>query len=462
MRPLTLILGKNGSGKSALLSVLTTKLQDKKEVGNADDVVLNENNKTVSLTVSKIAAERGGNFQIDGGISLQFAQNPNLGNQQRAGNIARTFRQEVASRFDRLAAELTLNDYEGGTPPHKTIARIIELLGTLLPQKFLIRKNTLNFEVVLKETGKPVPPDNLSSGEIEMLTIGLDCLISANRARTGNDEIKLLLIDEPDVHIHPDLQVRFLTFIYRLIEEDNVQVFIATHSTTFVATARDDESTRIIWMHENSETLHGESKRASVGELAALAGGNLLTQVFLQDKILLVEGIDDEDVWKQAIRSSNGKLKVHINRCDSKGNMDKIENAMSKLCKALLDDTGTHIAVSIRDKDGQDNALEDKPSIRRLKLKCNTIENCILSDEYLSKYEKTIEAIAFNGNRKQDNIKNQVNDLQKSIASNNDSWKITLGRLIGEIFLIPQQETPTTEHSLKNYLGQDIIDALKI
>ncbi len=50
-----------------------------------------------------------------------------------------------------------------------------------------------------------------------------------------NKEKRLMLIDEPDAHIHPDLQVRFADFLVGVAERFDVQVVVATHSTTLLA-----------------------------------------------------------------------------------------------------------------------------------------------------------------------------------------------------------------------------------
>ena len=51
--------------------------------------------------------------------------------------------------------------------------------------------------------------DQLSSGEAQLVTIGLDILTIASMWEVSGQNGRTVLIDEPDAHIHPDLQVRF-------------------------------------------------------------------------------------------------------------------------------------------------------------------------------------------------------------------------------------------------------------
>ena len=50
-----------------------------------------------------------------------------------------------------------------------------------------------------------------------------------------------VLIDEPELHLHPDLQTKILDYFRRLSTRDNAQFIIATHSQTIVENANSDE-----------------------------------------------------------------------------------------------------------------------------------------------------------------------------------------------------------------------------
>jgi predicted ATP-dependent endonuclease of OLD family len=48
------------------------------------------------------------------------------------------------------------------------------------------------------------------------------------------DSRGLLLLDEPDVHLHPDLQSRLVKFLVKLIDEFDFDILMATHSTSIL------------------------------------------------------------------------------------------------------------------------------------------------------------------------------------------------------------------------------------
>jgi ABC-type transporter Mla maintaining outer membrane lipid asymmetry ATPase subunit MlaF len=68
-----------------------------------------------------------------------------------------------------------------------------------------------------------------------LVTIALDVLTIAAIWEIEGKVRRIVLIDEPDAHIHPDLQVRFADFIFRIAEHYSLQIAIATHSTSLLA-----------------------------------------------------------------------------------------------------------------------------------------------------------------------------------------------------------------------------------
>jgi putative ATP-dependent endonuclease of the OLD family len=50
-----------------------------------------------------------------------------------------------------------------------------------------------------------------------------------------NTSHKVLLIEEPEAHLHPQLQIRLLQFLNEKALEDNIQIIVTTHSPTLAA-----------------------------------------------------------------------------------------------------------------------------------------------------------------------------------------------------------------------------------
>jgi predicted ATP-dependent endonuclease of OLD family len=77
--------------------------------------------------------------------------------------------------------------------------------------------------------------DQLSSGEAQLVTMGLDILTIASMWEVNKQQNCIILIDEPDAHIHPDLQVRFADFVFKIAKHFQLQIVIATHSVSLLA-----------------------------------------------------------------------------------------------------------------------------------------------------------------------------------------------------------------------------------
>lgn len=436
LKPVTLIMGKNGSGKTTLVDHIRDKLNNA-IIPPDDSIVVSgqETDDVVEVNVDKITAERGGEYQYNGNISTALINPQDLFNRRR-GSVAREFRQEVASRYDRLMSHISHNDDAQEERPAEKVEKIVSLLNNLVPSKYEVEKEVSGFRIKERgEGGNVIPFNSLSSGEIEMFTLGLECMIVANwKHNVEGRPLKVLLIDEPDVHIHPDLQSKFLKFLLELSNEYSLQIFACTHSTVLVASLPEDAEASIIWMDGNDEELIARPKRKSINELSALLGGNMVMQVFLNHKIVLVEGDDELAVFNQAIKSSNGSFLAYVNKCEGKDEMRKIEGGVGKIMSTLYDDEeNSPVLVSIRDRDGEESEIENRPFVQRYRLACHELENLILSREFLAKYEKSLEEISFEGDPMSVDIKDDLRDLLQQITGRSDiNWQLELGKIIGQ------------------------------
>ena len=87
----------------------------------------------------------------------------------------------------------------------------------------------------------PEERTKLGLGSDNLLFIACELLLLSTRAEGG----KLLLIEEPEAHLHPQRQLRVMSFLQKHAHEHNIQVVITTHSPN-LASAIDLENLVII------------------------------------------------------------------------------------------------------------------------------------------------------------------------------------------------------------------------
>ena len=115
-----------------------------------------------------------------------------------------------------------------------------------------------------------------------------------------NDDI--IILDEPDVFLHPDLLAR----LSRLIQiECGGQVLVATHSVEFISSVSKDD---IIWIDRNETTAIPIRRSRDIAEVLEPLGSGFyftMNRALRQDCILFVEGSSDFDLIRAFARVLN-------------------------------------------------------------------------------------------------------------------------------------------------------------
>jgi predicted ATPase len=76
--------------------------------------------------------------------------------------------------------------------------------------------------------GKPIPLSNVSAG-IKMFLI-IKRLLELGEIK----ELDILIFDEPEIHLHPDWQIKFAEILILLQKEFNLSILLTTHSPYFL------------------------------------------------------------------------------------------------------------------------------------------------------------------------------------------------------------------------------------
>lgn len=130
--------------------------------------------------------------------------------------------------------------------------------------------------------------DNLSEGEKKLILI--ECITNVL-----GDENSLILLDEPDAHIHIAMKKELL----KLISEFEGQIIMTTHSPMFVKMIQDNEKNNLFYIENGkiTESRNNLIKKLSNDALTVLDG----TLYSKSNSYLLVEGKSDVNCIKAAI-----------------------------------------------------------------------------------------------------------------------------------------------------------------
>tara|TARA_R110002074_G_scaffold380153_1_gene558702 strand:+ start:5365 stop:6801 length:1437 start_codon:yes stop_codon:yes gene_type:complete len=454
---INVILGKNGCGKSYLLKQVEEWTSARPEFGR----------------VRYISPERGGSLVYEPGIDQNIAQDPNWVQHQRRQNQSNNFRQTSATLFRRLEF-LILREIERDHTKEDYIPKnfdgTIEKLNTLLDRVKLVRDDTKAFRIVVKDTEVEASPQDISSGEAELISLGIEFLAFVRECVSGKEN--LLLVDEPDVHLHPDLQDRLARFIVGILPSRDMKVVLATHSTPLLAGLSEESATRIAFMKRGDSTLTFRPVTEVDKTILPIFGAHPLSNVFNKTPIVLVEGEDDERIWQQAVRSSNGRLRIYPCVVESITRLSEFETEVNNLIDAIYDNA---TAFSIRDRDLQPELIEDVGHIVRARLSCRAAENLMLSNEVLAfagsdwiTMQDSLRrwSVANTGHQYQAEVQSFIDaDFPRKIADlknirnilvglvSNKPWEVLVGRSIAGL-----QTTGGAggDGSLRDYLGEKI------
>ena len=225
---------------------------------------------------SESATSKGPNFQ------LQYLAVSRLGTLHRA-----TVDREGGSRakFDKL-------------PEVRSITKALKKLG--YTWDLIVRdrnKNAYEFEVY--KDGRTIRLDQASSGEKEVLSH----IVVVNGL---NIRGALILIDEPELHLHPSWQKSLQNTLEYLASQTDNQFVLATHSATFV-TPRSIANVSRCYMRDGGSMLQRLKAVDLPDKKQLFAMVNALNneKIFFAERILLVEGLSDEIVMDK-IRDYSG------------------------------------------------------------------------------------------------------------------------------------------------------------
>lgn len=422
-----IIAGPNGSGKSTLLYEV---YQKRGVISDTETkIIYQPPHRAIRRTTirrgwlggaTKSMVDLFSGTDVSGYEGLSFqnsARTPD--NVDEAGSTIKHTLGKIENKRQAIIAELFDRNKKEDKPVDTASSPDIylplkELTKYLLPHLVFDRidfKNEDDIKCIWKRKDKQLENDldidDLSSGEKSIIILFLPLLendINHNLAKIENleretkiaDEAvlpdRVFIADEPELHLHPDLQAKILTYMRGLSSKSNIQFILATHSPTILDQAMDDElfllSPRSDDVNENQlKKVASNIERLEV--LKQLAGNTYL--ITTGRSIICIEGEKNTTTEPADIRL----LEILYPRSTAftfvptggKGNVIKL---VQQLREHLPEESFKIKINGLVDKDQSENSLDGI-----FLLPVCMIENLLLDEEATFEYFQSINITDF-------------------------------------------------------------------
>lgn len=246
-------------------------------------------------------------------------------------------------------------------------------------------------EILFKRNNKEISIDNLSSGEKQIVYRG-SFLLKDKNALNG----AIVLIDEPEISLHPDWQKKIMNFYKKIFTNEKIQtsqIMVVTHSPFILHNYNRRNDKVIVLKRENNEIKAMDKPEFySVGEKVVIQEAfNIQNWINENKNIIFVEGETDVDYFNKAVEifykneTFLGEFKMYGNKSRKGGE----NNGAGKLRDAYISLTTNqsiqksdikpiHKVVFLLDCDEKKERNEDKNQ-----------NNCYL--KFLTKNNNNIE-----------------------------------------------------------------------
>ena len=154
------------------------------------------------------------------------------------------------------------------------------------------------------------------------------CIFSFNVKRG------VIIIDEPELHLHPKWQYLLLELFFNLSGKRGIQFFLATHSPHFITEKSIRNVFRIYADDGESKVISPPMLTESEKDLFIIVNVFNNTKIFFADKVILVEGVTDKIIYSKILKILQVEKKdtqiIEILEVNSKDNIEKFRKFLEK------------------------------------------------------------------------------------------------------------------------------------
>ena len=215
-------------------------------------------------------------------------------------------------------------------------------------------KNT--YIVKLRKDGRDFLLNEASSGEVELINFVLGLI-------TLDLEGGIIIIDEPELHLHPQWLTVLRNFFQTFSNQKHNQLMVSTHSATFISSSTFPYISRVYKDARGYSKIHQvtvDNKQDNKDRLHFINATNN-EKVFFSDFVIMVEGDTDEIVFRKILsdikQQSNFRSLVEVMQVRGKTNYDKFNAFLSTLSIP---------SAFIGDVDNVNQIAEGRPDINEM------------------------------------------------------------------------------------------------
>jgi hypothetical protein len=246
-----------------------------------------------------------------------------------------------------------------------TLKRVLVNFGFSGVNVDIVNRPKNLYKVTLTSGTKSVDVMKLSSGEREVVLMVLSIL--AYGVKNG-----VIIIDEPELHMHPRWQKKLLDAFGELQAEKNIQFIMVTHSPFLIDSSSLGGVFRVYKENFVSHVVKYGDSNPELAEKDYYGAINALTieRSFFVDKVVLVEGISDRIVFKaifDRLLTSGQEITIELIDVGGKQNFGEFCQVLDsfRINKVLIADQDYAIDLKLIDKDCLE--LNEKGKIKSLR-----------------------------------------------------------------------------------------------